>query len=422
VTQEKNEGVTKNCRLCGSGKLQPLVDLGPMPIAHRLGVRADEEMPLYPLSVFFCSGCGLSQITDPIDPEVLYGEYNYCFSEWKPQPHVADEIEVIGTALNGGALFEVGCNDGMFLSALTGMGFEDVTGVEPNPYAVAHARERGLDVHDGMLTRELCRGIVAERGRFRVVVARQVLEHLQDIGGFFDCVDVLLDDGGHLFIDLPDFGTALKMGDVSMLWEEHVSYFTPEVITAMLAHYGYEPEQERRYNFSGGTVAVLAKRTGKAGSGEEFAHSAAALAKDAGSYRSKIDEYGEALHKGLSEAREAGFRIVIYGVGCRACTLVNGLSLGSHIDFAVDDQEERQGKFMPGCSLEIRPSEILAEDPRPTVCLLAVNNENDDRVMARVKTLLGGRATILTLHSPADIHGELDKLPCSPAAASAESA
>ena len=414
--------MTKNCRLCGGGELQPLIDLGPMPIAHRLAATADEKTPLYPFSVFFCPGCGLSQITDPIDAEILYGEYNYCFSEWKPQPHIADEIEVIGTALNGGALFEVGCNDGMFLGALTEAGLADVAGVEPNPYAATHARERGLDVHEGMLTPALCREIVSRRGRFKVVVARQVLEHLQDIEEFFACVDVLLDDNGNLFIDLPDFGTALAMGDVSMLWEEHVSCFTPQVITAMLARYGYEPEEERRYNFSGGTVAVLAKRTGKAGNGGEFTRSAAALAKDAGSYRGKIDEYGEALRDGLSQAREAGFRIVIYGVGCRACTLVNGLSLGPHIDFAVDDQTERQGKFMPGCSLEIRPSEVLAEEPRSTVCLLAVNNENDAKVAARVEALLGDKATVLTLHSPADIHGELKKLPRVLAAASAESA
>jgi|TARA_B100000315_G_C14584173_1_gene592026 SAM-dependent methyltransferase len=411
VTQENNKEVTKTCRLCGSGNLQQMIDLGPMPIAHRLAVRVDEETPLYPFGVSFCPGCGLPQITDPIDPKILYGEYNYCFSEWKPQPHITDEIDVIKAAIDGGAVFEVGCNDGMFLAALTEAGITDVAGVEPNPYAMAHAREHGLDVYEGMLTLDLSREIVARRGKFKAVVARQVLEHLQDIGGFFDCVDVLLDDDGYLFIDLPDFGTALKMGDVSMLWEEHVSYFTPEVITSMLAHYGYEPEEERRYNFSGGTVAVLAKRTGKAGNGDEFARSAAALTKDAWSYRGKTDEYGKALRNGIDRAREAGFRIVIYGVGCRACTLVNGLSLGPHIDFAVDDQKERQGKFMPGCSLEIRSSEVLAKDSRPTVCLLAVNNENDAKVTARVEALLGDQAMIMTLHSPADIHRELDRLP-----------
>ena len=403
--------MTKGCRLCGEKSLQPMIDLGDMPIAHRLAGSADEVMPVYPFRVFFCSGCGLPQITDPIDPEVLYGEYNYCFSEWKPQPHVADEIEVIGAALNGGALFEVGCNDGMFLGSLTEAGMADVTGVEPNPYAAAHARERGMDVHEGMLTPELCRKIVSGRGRFRMVVARQVLEHLQDIEGFFTCAEELLDEDGHLFIDLPDFGTALRMGDVSMLWEEHVSYFTPEVITAMLSRYGYSPLEERRYNFSGGTVAVLARRTGKAGNNGAFADAAMALAADAGSYGDRTVSHGNLLREGLARARGAGYRVVIYGVGCRACSLVNGLELGGLIDFAVDDQEERQGKFMPGCSLEIRPSEVLGEEVIPTVCLLAVNNENDAKVTARVEDMMGDRATVLTLHSPADIHRELEKLP-----------
>jgi SAM-dependent methyltransferase len=417
----KKYRMTKNCRLCAGMELKPLIDLGSMPIAHRLAATRDEGTPLYPFSVSFCPGCGLSQITDPIDPDILYGEYNYCFSEWKAQPHVSDEIEVIGTVLDGGALFEVGCNDGMFLAALTGMGFENVAGVEPNPYAVAHARERGLDVHEGMLTPELCRGMVAERGRFRVVMARQVLEHLQDIGGFFDCVDTLLTEDGHLFIDLPDFGTALAMGDVSMLWEEHVSYFTPQIITAMLNHYGYRPMAERRYNFSGGTVAVLARRAGKGGTDNWFSNAAMAHTADAASFRDKVAGYGTALRDGLGRVRSEGSRVVIYGAGCRACTLVNGLFLGPQIDFAVDDQEERQDKFMPGCSLKIRPSEILAREPRPTVCLLAVNNENDDMVSARVETLLGDQATVLTLHSPADIHGELDKLQRLLATASAES-
>ncbi len=403
--------MTKNCSLCGMENLQPLIDLGDMPIAHRLASSADEVMPVYPFRVIFCSDCGLPQIIDPIDPDILYGEYNYCFSDWKPQPHVADEIEIIGGALNDGALFEVGCNDGMFLGALTKAGMVDVAGVDPNPYAVAHARERGMNVHEGMLTPALCREIVSRRGPFRMVVARQVLEHLQDIGGFFACVDTLLAEDGHLFIDLPDFGTALAMGDVSMLWEEHVSYFTPEVITAMLSHYGYSPLEERCYNFSGGTVAVLSQRRGKAGRGGVFADAAAALAADAGSYEDKVAGYRDLLRDGLTRARSAGHRVVIYGVGCRACTLVNGLSLGSHIDFAVDDQKERQGKFMPGCSLEIRPSEVLAEDSRPTVCLLAVNNENDAKVTARVNTLLGDEATVLTLHSPTDIRKELEKFP-----------
>ncbi len=403
--------MTKSCHLCGEKSLQPMIDLGDMPIAHRLAGSADEVMPVYPFRVFFCSGCGLPQITDPIDPAILYGEYNYCFSDWKPQPHMADEIEVIGTALNGGALFEVGCNDGMFLGALTEAGMTDVTGVEPNPYAVAHARERGMDVHEDVLTPELCRKIVSGRGRFRMVVARQVLEHLQDIEGFFACAGELLDEGGYLFIDLPNFGTALRMGDVSMLWEEHVSYFTPEVIMAMLSHYGYSPLEERRYNFSGGTVAVLARRTGKAGNNGAFADAAAALVADAGSYGNRTSGYRDLLRNGLARARGAEYRVVIYGAGCRACSLVNGLELGGLIDFAVDDQEERQGKFMPGCSLEIKPSAILGEEVIPTVCLLAVNNENDAKVGARVDMLMGDKATVLTLHSPADIHRELDRLP-----------
>jgi len=76
--------------------------------------------------------------------------------------------------------------------------------------------------------------------------------------------------------------------------------------------------------------------------------------------------------------RAAGHRVVLYG--CLASTLVDGLALGGLINFAVDDQTERQGRHMPDSGLEIHPSENLDKDVRPTVYLLAVNNENDAKV------------------------------------------
>src|SRR3979411_2048258 len=83
------------CRACGAGDLFPMIDFGPMPIAHRLLGKPSENEFTHPLALDCCAHCGFIQVTSFVDPALLYLEYNYCFSEWKPQPHTDDEIELI---------------------------------------------------------------------------------------------------------------------------------------------------------------------------------------------------------------------------------------------------------------------------------------------------------------------------------------
>src|SRR6266478_5760159 len=92
----KNPGnlTRQKCRLCGSLELDLLIDLGNQPIAHRLLEAPGDEFK-HPLRVDYCTACGLGQICDPIDPVILYRNYNYCFSSWKPEPHRETELDLI---------------------------------------------------------------------------------------------------------------------------------------------------------------------------------------------------------------------------------------------------------------------------------------------------------------------------------------
>ncbi|TRZ54079.1 class I SAM-dependent methyltransferase, partial [bacterium] len=67
------------CRLCNGQNLELVFQLAPSPIGDayvskdQLGKRQDT----YPIDLFLCRECGLSQILDVIDPEILYGDYIY---------------------------------------------------------------------------------------------------------------------------------------------------------------------------------------------------------------------------------------------------------------------------------------------------------------------------------------------------------
>lgn len=401
------------CRGCGGRQLEESINLGLQPVAHRLLLSAEEpDQIIHPLVLHQCESCGLIQICDPIPPEKLYLDYNYCFSSWKPQPHLTAEIQWLNAHVNSGPVVEIGSNDGLFLKALGDEGFSGVMGIEPNAEAVRMARDNGITTYQGMLTEALCRDLLEEHGPFRLVVARQVIEHLGDLDLFFRCVRLLLADDGMLFIDFPDIDNALTMGDCSFIWEEHMNYFTEPSMLNLLSCHGFQMKQLERYNFSGGALAILAQK-GQSGKSAPLPFKPG---KSGTIYRDKINEYKKQLKARLEHLGTSGREIILYGVGCRACTLVNGLGLGSFIDYAVDDQVEKQNLYLPGNRLPIRSLDFALTDERPKVFLMAVNNENEDKVAAKIRAahethkLNGNKPLIVSLFSPKDIWDELEKL------------
>jgi SAM-dependent methyltransferase len=396
---------TPSCRLCGSTAFEAVLDFGSLPIAHRMLERRDEEEERFPFSLHVCTVCGLTQILDPIDPEVLYKRYNYNFSSWKPEPHLANEIEAILEFGPVTSAIDIGCNDGLFLDRLREAGVGSVVGIEPNPYSSKIARDRGIDVYDAMISTGLCDEIVRRHGPFDLVISRQVIEHLTDLRLFFDCVGRLLAPGGFVFFDIPDFGPASRMGDCSVLWEEHVNYFTPVTFARTLEAFGLQIVKSLTYDFSGGTLGVLA-RLGPAIAPKTDSKTV----EEALSFGTLVERYRTLAVAALERARNAGDAVVMYGSGVRSCMLLNGLGLGSGVEYAVDDQPERQGRFIPGARLTIYPSTKLAQEERRVVCVLAVNHENEAKVVARASALVPAGSTFVSACVPSDIWAEIERV------------
>jgi|GEM_PF-1035154 len=402
------------CRACGQEGCAPLIDFGAHPIAHRLARSADERVETFPLALELCPACGLVQIIDPIPPERLYRDYNFCFSGWKSQPHIEDELDqlLIGTKSDRPpALIEIACNDGLFLRTARDRGLTRLVGVEPNPHAVRIARQEGLVVENGFLTPAYAAELVERHGRFDRVVARQVIEHIPDLPGFLTAIAMLLAPGGVLMLDLPDSDFSFAQGDVSSVWEEHVSYFTEPVLHSLLARHGFVPRWSKRYPFSGTCLALTASRADHAARAAPSTATLADAITLARNFPQRAARYGAALTAFLQNKRALGWRIALYGAGCRACGVVNFHRLHRLIDVVLDDQTERQGLFLPapdGENLTIRPLSDLSP-AHSWLVLLAVNNEHEAKVAAKLAAL-DGTLQPLSLLGPAPLGGDNDIL------------
>lgn len=389
------------CHLCGEDKLLSLLYFGEHPIAHHFLTDPSEEEYVHPVDVCFCASCGLIQLNNPIPPNKLYTNYNWL-SSWKWNPHVPRILDLIGQLFydldRESKVIEIGSNDGTFLESLRMKGYQNLLGVEPTQDGQNAARKKGIETVGTYFNRETANILTAERGKYDLFIARQMLEHVTDLRDFREAINIILRPGGYVLIEVPNFEFSLQTFDYSAIWEEHVNYFTLETLTRFLTDAGIRVIHTETANFCGEALMVFGKYEGDSATILVERHSKE-LQADAFAYRDRWPTFQGRFLKYLDEYRKNGGRVAIYGAGCRACSLINFAGLGSYLEFCLDDQPEKQGKYMPGSRLAILPGERL-ENSTVDFCLLAVNAESEEKVIANHRTYQEKGGRFASVHPP----------------------
>jgi SAM-dependent methyltransferase len=389
--------MTERCRFCGEDAVERLIEFGLHPIAHQFLDSPEQEEYTHPVTLGFCGECGLTQLVDPIPPERLYTDYNWL-SSWKWNPHVPallDSIEQLPGISHKSPIFEVGSNDGAFLAELRNRGFSNALGLEPARDAQSAATARGIETIFGYFTPEEAENISMSFGRCDVFLARQVLEHVTELGEFAEAMRCVLNPGAYVVVEVPDFGFNQDAPDYSAMWEEHVNHFTKSTLTRFLNDLGVEVQHCETALFSGQVLIAIGRYVGESKQART-PEPTEALRQDAYAYRDRWPSFRTAINHYLEAAQSAGRRVAVYGAGCRSNCLINYCDLAPYLECVLDDQVEKQGKYMPGSRLPVVPGDALAENGID-LCLLAVNAENEDAVIAR-RAAFGGE--FASIHPP----------------------
>jgi SAM-dependent methyltransferase len=396
--------MSNQCHLCENSNTQNILDLGLVPIAHRYRKTADLNQEYKSqLAINVCPDCAFIQIHNPVPASELYKDYNFCFSTWKPQPHMQDEVELLKEILPlDSVIVEIGSNDGSFLKLLKDAGFKNLIGIEPNTVSTALARQAGITVIEGFFEQNSAAELLSKVGRADVIIARQVIEHIPNLTELMKHIKQVLQPSGWILFEVPDFEVPLQYGDCSQLWEEHVNYFTEPVMKYFLNSFGFEAKTVKRFPFSGGALMVLAQQTSSKKNRADFNDEITKIKELSGNYRNKVAENQANLLGILEQNKKNNIPNILYGTGCRANAFLNGLKLNKYFDLIVDDQIEKIGHYMPGSTMEIKPSTAIYENIG--CCFLSVNVENEKKVIERHQqyAALGGK--FYSVNSPSELY------------------
>jgi SAM-dependent methyltransferase len=372
-----------NCRSCGSTDLRIVLDLGCHPIANALLTEEElgrEETKL-PLAVAFCAGCALLQVTQTVAPDVLYRRNYPYFSSSSPAllQHSADHVaSLLGRHRLGAGSFvvEVASNDGYLLRNFVERGIACL-GIDPAEGPAAAANARGVPTINEFFGSQ-CADRLAREGKLAdLVIANNVLAHVDDINDFVaGFARILKPDGVAVF----EFAYAVEMVErceFDTIYHEHLFYHTLHGLTPLFARHGLYLNDAERLPIHGGSLRVTVGRSPERSERLDalFADEAALGVGDVSFYQNFADRVRalrDALSALLLTEKANGNRIACYGAAAKGATLVNYLELGEgFFEFVVDANPHKQGKYLPGQRIPIRhPDHLLTSQPECVLLLV----------------------------------------------------
>jgi 2-polyprenyl-3-methyl-5-hydroxy-6-metoxy-1,4-benzoquinol methylase len=372
------------CNYCAS-ELHPMLRFGKRPIVNDLSSQSAETNRQYVVEMTICVRCGLHQLIHEIDPSAFYTDY-MTPSNWKYEPHMSKLVnEISKLAKREDAIIDIGCNDGKFLSELKSIGYKNLYGVEPTKNTAETSRDIGFEVTNGYLDKELANTLVQKRGKFDVVVTRQVLEHIKGIRDFLESARILLSDNGFLIIEVPDSELNFTQADYGV-WEEHLNYFTRGSLTRILNEMGWKITKWYQSIFSGWCQTIIAIPS-TFPQDSEIQVGRASVSSEVEAFVSWVSQFSNFkvnVGKELRDLVGESGSIALFGVGSRSISTLYSLDLMHRISAAYDDSDEKIGKFIPGTGIQIRSSKTIEKDGIELV-LLGVNLENEAKVLEKLQ-------------------------------------
>lgn len=394
------------CRFCGSPLVHTFVDLGMSPLCESF--LSEEQIsgmePFYPLKVYVCGECFLVQLEEFVSPEAIFREYAYFSSysdSWLAHAKRYTDYMMDRFGLDSdSAVVELASNDGYLLQYFIERGVRSI-GVEPAKNVAKAAEEKGVPTVTEFFGTDLARVMASEGQAADLIVGNNVLAQVPDLNDFVAGVAILLKPTGVLTMEFPHLMRLVEGNQFDTIYHEHFSYFSFATAERIFAKHGIVLFDVEELPTHGGSIRVFGRherndalaitprvrqmrqREREQGFGELVTYT---------TFREQVENTKHELLQLLIDAKRAGNRIVGYGAPGKGNTLLNYCGVRTDfIEYTVDRNPYKHGRYTPGTHIPIHPPDRIRAD-RPDLVLVLPWNLREE-IMTQLSYVLewGGR-------------------------------
>lgn len=386
LTAESAENIAAapSCLFCRTPLRRTFVDLGMSPLCESyLTVDQVNRMePFYPLHVRVCEKCYLVQLEQYVSPEHIFTEYAY-FSSYSDSwlRHSSNYVDMISKRLGLDArslAVELASNDGYLLQYFVKKGIPAL-GVEPAVNVARVAERKGVPTLVKFFGRQTAREMVAAGQSADLVIGNNVLAQVPDINDFVGGIRILLKPSGVATLEFPHLVRLMQENQYDTIYHEHFSYFSLISVEKIFAAHGLVLFDVDEIPTHGGSIRIYLRH------GEDSSKPVTSAVlklriqeltlgldrmETYANFAEQVAESKRALLELLIRLRREGKRVAGYGAPGKGNTLLNYCGIRTDfLEFTVDRNPYKHGRFLPGTHIPIFPVEQIRER-RPDYILI----------------------------------------------------
>lgn len=397
------------CRFCQAPLKHVFVDLGMSPLCENfLSIEQLNDMePFYPLKPYVCEQCFLVQLDEYVPPQEIFHDYAYFSSysdAWLQHAKRYVDDMVHRFRFNSQSLVvELASNDGYLLQYFVAKGVP-VLGIEPAANVAAVARSKGVDSMVAFFGRSVARELVQVDQKADLITANNVLAHVNDINDFVAGMKILLKKQGVITVEFPHLLRLIQGNQFDTIYHEHFSYLSLSTVVKIFAAHDLTIFAVDELWSHGGSLRIFARHDDDL-TKPVLPSVAGLLAKEKSAGMNSMEYYEtfaarvrltkRQILRFLIEANESGASVVGYGAPGKGNTLLNYCGVRNDlIEYVVDRNPHKHGKYLPGTHIPVREIEEISRTKPDFVFILPWNLR--DEIMNQMSFIAdwGGRFVV----------------------------
>ena len=373
--------------MISSNKSDFTFNFGLKPVSNRFLSNTNEKAPRFPLGISINRDTGLVSMDQPFPVEEIKPRFDWitCF---EPEDHLNDLVERLINLPgidNNSSIGAYSFKDDSTIERLNNKGYHNTWRIDPE-HDLCVDKFSNIETYQQEFTIKKSKKIKKKYGPADILLVRHVVEHAYNIYQFIDAIRLLIKPNGYIVWELPSCEKALKSGDCTMIWEEHIYYFTEFTFRQFLINQKFyiDSLSTITYPMEDCIVAITKELVNKKKDSTPNRESINVEIERAKKYIEIIQKNMIVIPNKLSNIRKRSGKIAIFGAGHATVAFISILGIENLIDFIIDDNPNKISKKLPAGNIPIIDSSALYKKDIK-ICLLGTNPQSHHKIVDKHK-------------------------------------
>jgi hypothetical protein len=363
------------------------VSLGLKPVSNRFLSKKNEMAPKFPLGISISGVTGLVSIEQPFPVDEVKPRFDWitCF---EPEAHLDNLVETLinlpgidNNSLIGAYSFK----DDSTIDRLNNKGYKNTWRIDPE-HDLSLDKFSNIETYQHEFTNKKSREIKKKYGPADILLVRHVVEHAYNIDKFVEAIRLLVKPDGYILWELPSCEKSLMSGDCTMIWEEHIHYFTEFTFRQFLINQKFYINNLSliSYPMEDCIVAITQNLTNQKIDVDDKSELINIEIERAKKYIELVQKNIIDIPNKLSNIKKKSGKFAIFGAGHATVAFISILGIENLIDFIIDDNPNKISKNLPAGNIPIiHSSELYKKDIK--ICLLGTNPQSHSKIIDKHK-------------------------------------